>query len=121
MSIKVQTKKLSILIPSYNYSIFDLVKTLHRQVERTLIKYEILCFDDASTILIPENEKINTLSNCSYIVLKQNIGRSSIRNLLASTAHCENLLFLDADTIPIHENFVENYITLIDQQEKVVS
>ena len=116
----MQSKKLSILIPTFNYNVFLLVKTLHNQVEKSSIVYEILCFDDASTTLEPENEKINGLTNCCFKVLPKNIGRSAIRNLLAQSAKFENLLFLDADTLPVHENFISNYLRFINSEEKVV-
>ena len=32
----------------------------------------------------------------------------------------ENLLFLDADTFPVHENFLSKYSSLIDKDEKIV-
>lgn len=113
-------KQLSILIPTYDYSVLRLVQDLHNQISKTIIAYEILCFDDASPLINSENQFINNLANCTYKILPQNIGRSAIRNLLAQTAKYPNLLFLDADTLPRDDNFLEKYITLIDDCEKVV-
>lgn len=111
---------LSILIPIYNYNAYPLVLELHKQCLESNIDFEILCQDDASNEFLFENQKINSLKNCVYTTLKKNIGRSAIRNLLAKKALFENLLFLDADTIPTHFNFIHNYILQINEVEKIV-
>ena len=53
---------LSILIPTYNYDCYDLVKELHRQATELNIEFEIIVADDCSTINIANNKKINTFS-----------------------------------------------------------
>ncbi|MCP2027235.1 hypothetical protein L1276_002392 [Flavobacterium sp. HSC-32F16] len=111
---------LSILIPVFNYNAFSLIEKLHNQALELNIAFEIICLDDASNLFINENHPINQLENCSFTVLDKNIGRSCIRNLLAEKALYENLLFLDADTLPVHENFLSKYISLIDKSEKIV-
>ncbi|KQB37707.1 glycosyltransferase family 2 protein [Flavobacterium aquidurense] len=111
---------LSILIPVYNYNIFSLAEILHDQVSKCNIDFEIICLDDGSDFFISENEKINQFKNTTYYTLEQNIGRSAIRNLLAQKAIYKNLLFLDADTIPVHSNFISNYILQINNNEKII-
>ena len=111
---------LSILIPTYNFSVFKLVEELHRQAENCKIAYEILIYDDASSLFLEENEQINSLQNCQYKILDKNIGRSAIRNLLAKEAKYENLLFLDADTLPVNLNFIAAYLPFIENPEIVV-
>lgn len=111
---------LSILIPVFDYKAFSLVEKLHNQAVELNITFEIICLDDASNLFINENQQINQLQNCSFVVLEKNIGRSAIRNLLAEKAVYENLLFLDADTFPVHENFISKYISQIDDSEKIV-
>ncbi len=111
---------LSILIPVYNYNIYPLVKELHKQCLESEIEFEIICQDDGSNQYLIENNEINFLKNTSYAILEHNIGRSAIRNVLAQKAYFENLLFLDADTLPIHSNFISNYILQINNEEKVV-
>ena len=112
---------LSILIPTYNYNVYPLVLELHKQCLECQIEFEIIVFDDASkSELNIENEKINSLTNCFFKILELNIGRSSIRNLLAKQSKFENLLFLDADTIPISKDFIKNYVSNIDVDEKVI-
>lgn len=111
---------LSILIPAYNYNVYPLVAELHEQCLESKIDFEILCQDDASTNIIEENYKINSLVNCHFERLEKNIGRSAIRNLLAQKTQFENLLFLDADTIPVSKDFIQKYIHQINDSEKIV-
>ncbi len=109
---------LSILIPVYNYAVLPIVSEIEKQCNACGINFEILCYDDASALFVAENQEINQFENCSFVVLEKNIGRSAIRNLLAKKAVYENLLFLDADVIPVHDNFISNYIS--ETNKKVV-
>lgn len=111
---------ISVLIPTYNYNTFPLVSILFGQLEKASIDFEIICLDDASAKFHAENNQINTLLNCSYSILEKNIGRSAIRNLLAKKARFENLLFLDADVIPVTADFISTYISYLNSEEKVV-
>lgn len=112
----------SILIPAYNYNIFPLVSSLHSQATTGGVPFEIIVLDDASSRvdLITENSVINTLFNCTYEVLPQNIGRSAIRNLLAERAKYDWLLYLDADTLPVNEHFISGYLPFLNDEEKIV-
>ncbi|MEN2487642.1 glycosyltransferase family A protein [Flavobacterium sp. B11] len=107
---------LSILIPVYNYDVFALVEMLYKQALECHIPFEIICLDDASQEFTIENQRINQFENTYYSILEKNIGRSAIRNLLAQKAVYENLLFLDADTIPVHNTFVSNYISELENK-----
>lgn len=111
---------LSILIPVYNYNVFRLVENVHNQALECNIVFEIICLDDGSTLFLAENENINQLKNSRFSILDKNIGRSAIRNLLARRATYQNLLFLDADTIPVQKDFLSTYIAQINNDEKVV-
>lgn len=104
---------LSILIPTYNYNVFPLVKEVSEQCIVEKIDFAIIVLDDASQNFHTENNKINSLDNCSYSILNQNIGRSAIRNLLSTKASFDNLLFLDADVRIISNQFIKNYINFI--------
>ena len=106
---------LSILIPIYNYNAFPLVLELHKQCLECAIDFEILCQDDASkSVLNSENEKINSLSNCNFTELKVNIAHRQNRNMLASKAKFENLLFIDGDSIVIRNNYISNYVSWLN-------
>ncbi|WP_046744973.1 glycosyltransferase family 2 protein [Kordia zhangzhouensis] len=113
---------LSLLIPTYNYDISTLVEKIHTQVVRTGIVFEILCLDDHShnQHSIQQNQVINKLPNASYEVLSENIGRSRIRNVLAERAQYQWLLFLDADVIPVHDDFIAKYVASISAEKEVI-
>jgi glycosyltransferase involved in cell wall biosynthesis len=112
---------LSILIPTYNYSIYNLVCELKNQCDLVGIDYEIICQDDHSDELQnQDNLKINQLKNCNFSSNSENLGRSKNRNLLAQKAKFHYLLFLDADTFPIHKNFISNYLLEISDTNKIV-
>ena len=102
---------LSICIPTYNYNVVPLVTELHQQASTANIQFHILVADDFSTQpeIVEQNRKIRSFSNVEFIELSKNIGRSSIRNLLASKAKYEYLLFLDCDVSPEAENFIQDY------------
>jgi len=113
---------LSILIPTYNYNVTALVQELCRQTLKAGIVFEVLVYDDGSsdTTTIQENTGINSIPNCLYKVLPANIGRSAIRNMLADNAQFDWLLFLDADTIPVNDDFISNYLPHLNNEEKVI-
>jgi len=111
---------LSVLIPVYNYQITDLIKDLCKQIEENLIDAEIIIVDDASTRFIEENCKLRDLEKVSYEKLGNNIGRSAIRNYLASKAQYDYLLFIDCDAKVYNPNFIKNYVQTINKNKEVV-
>tara|TARA_R110002049_G_scaffold11084_10_gene53198 strand:- start:1028 stop:1924 length:897 start_codon:yes stop_codon:yes gene_type:complete len=102
---------LSILIPTYNHSVFSLVKELQHQASTNNISYEIIVMDDASRDkkIIDENLQVNNIDNCSYLVQSENQGRTATRQHLALRARFDNLLFLDADVIPKYPDFIQRF------------
>lgn len=111
---------LSVLIPTYNYNVYALVLALNEQCNKCGIKYEIRVIDDAGSLLFDENQAINNLENCTFSTNNRNIGRSKMRNLLAQKAKYDWLLFLDADTIPLHKNFIATYIEYVTSKFQIV-
>ncbi|ARV06429.1 hypothetical protein BTO04_06830 [Polaribacter sp. SA4-10] len=102
---------LTVLIPTYNYNSLNLVKELHEQLIKSNISFEIICIDDGSKSKLNKyNQEINFLTCSSFIELKENIGRSAIRNLLSKKAKYKWLLFLDSDVFPTSTNFISNYV-----------
>jgi hypothetical protein len=81
--------------------------------------FEVICLDDSSTETHFNNSKISSLEHCSYIVLDKNIGRSAIRNKLANMAQYEYLLFIDSDMLVIEQNYIENYLKVVDHFDLV--
>lgn len=108
---------ISVLIPVFNYNVSNLVFEIHKQLVTELIDFEIICIDDCSTSLYDENLDVKKLDNVTFIQLTKNIGRSKIRNLLASKAKFDWLLFLDSDVFPRNKNFIKNYIKNIESKK----
>lgn len=100
---------LSILIPVYNTSVTELVSRIRGMLEFVYIDYEIRIADDASTneISKAENQTLTKNQNCYYHALTINKGRTATRQFLAENAQYNNLLFFDADVMPLRENFLE--------------
>jgi len=102
---------LSILIPTYNYNTFPLVKVLQEQAERENLVYEIILSDDASTgaQTIRQNEAVRDLEHCQYHYNTKNLGRGENRNALCLKAQYPWVLLLDCDTMPVASTFVKKY------------
>ena len=112
---------ISILIPVYNIDCTPLIAELYTQFIRQDILFEIICIDDASSQFIEKNKKITQKhTEIQFITLKNNIGRSRIRNLLVSKAKFSWILFLDADTLPTSDNFINTYIQQIQNTEESI-
>ena len=110
----------SILIPVYNYSVYPLISELQKQCLEINIQFEILCQDDASNLFKIENEKINSLENCNFSVNNLNVGRGKNINFLAEKSKYEWLLIMDCDTFPTQNNYIQKYISQINEAEKVL-
>ncbi len=110
---------LSILIPIYNYPVYDLVSKLASLCTLASIEFEIICIDDASTEFVEENKILSNIPHVSYSSLATNIGRSALRNRLVRQAKYDNLLLLDTDMKVISEDYIQNYLNLSDQYEAV--
>ena len=108
---------ISILIPCYNWDIYDLVSSLHEICAQNnrLDDFEIFCLEDGSKQYF-SNAKITNIKHVKYERLASNIGRSKIRNLMAQRASYDWLLFIDADSKVINKNFIQNYIDNIPDQ-----
>lgn len=110
---------LSILIPTFNTSISELVKELHDQICLCNIPFEIIVCDDASTKEQSLNKEVSNLTNCIYITNNSNIGRTATRNKLAQKALYEWVLFLDADVYPKSKDFIQEYLKTINSSKNM--
>lgn len=105
---------LSILIPVYNYNVAPLVKELQEQCLAIKdFEFEILVMDDGSELFYQENNQINDLENCSYIVFSKNSGLAHTRNQLITASKYKWLLLLDSDVFPTDKNYILNYLQQI--------
>jgi hypothetical protein len=109
---------LSILIPTYNYDVSNLVETLIVQSEEIELKYEIIVADDYSSETIIDNTLLK--NNVFVKHNKLNIGLAKTRNYLAESSKYKWLLFLDADVLPKRIDFIKNYIKNISETNKVI-
>ncbi|XCF05616.1 glycosyltransferase [Tamlana crocina] len=101
---------ISILIPTYNYNVFPLAKSLEKQFIELGFPFELICIDDGSLSETNiKNEKINNLKNCKFIASKANLGLSSNRNSLVEKSKYEYLLFIDGDSVIADNNFLNKY------------
>lgn len=108
LSINYLTKnmKLSIIIPTYNERRV-LVKAIESLGEQTFTDFEIIVVDDGSTDGTKEilNNLSNTLKDFKYY-LEEHKGAGAARNLGASYAKGDILVFVDAD-MTFDKYFVE--------------
>ncbi|MHA7941660.1 glycosyltransferase family 2 protein [Formosa sp. 3Alg 14/1] len=112
---------LSVLIPIYNYNVVNLVQNLHKQLMQGNYAFEIICLDDASANeFVLANSKIETLEFTSLIKSTTNNGRTKTRQLLSQASKYDWLLFLDADTMPVSETFISQYLTAITEEYEAV-
>jgi len=102
---------LSVCIGIYNYDVNQLVKDLCKQADKLGIQYEVLLLDDASKHdFIMKNAKLDFLPHVTYMQNYRNVGRSVIRNTLASKAKYPYLLFMDCDTKVSHPDYLKKYV-----------
>ena len=99
---------LSILIPVYNTSIYNLVFSILEMAESEEMTYELCVADDASTNFqtLAENSFLKNLENCTYTIFETNQGRTATSEFLAKQAKYNYLLFLDADVMPLNTDFL---------------
>lgn len=111
---------LSILIPTYNYNVFPLVLELKKQADNLGIDYEILVQDDVSQKFINENTHINSLTNCSFYINLENLGRGKNINLLCSNSKYEYVLIMEADSFPADKFYLKNYINMLSKSPNII-
>ena len=104
-------KQISILIPTYNSTCVELVRSLQQQAETLAIDYEIIVADDGSTAqdCLQANRAIRQLPHCQFMEREQNAGRAAIRNFLAQQAQYEWLLLIDCDMVVCRKDFLMHY------------
>ena len=106
---------LSILIPTYNYSLELLLPKLSKQIANVEQAVEVCICDDASTQteLAAANKELASALEFNYVGNTKNLGRTATRELLATNAQYAWLLFLDADVTLANNNFLANYLAAI--------
>lgn len=104
---------LSILIPTYNYNVEELVAELYAQANASNIDFEIIIGDDFSDQNIYDRPN---LKNSKLVKIYRNncsIGRTAMRELLSTKALYNWILYIDSDMIPSQNKYIQNYINAI--------
>ncbi len=113
LAFEMKKNSLSIVIPVYNGDCREMVAELRRQAEAIAgLTYEILVIDDASPNheMVGHGWEVGHWPHCRFMALEQNIGRARIRNLLATRARNEWLLYLDGDMAVFRPDFLLTYL-----------
>jgi glycosyltransferase involved in cell wall biosynthesis len=102
---------LSVNIPVYNIEVVELVDQLTTQAKKLKIPFEIRVYDDCSA----ENTKLKNrallrANSVVYVELENNLGRAAIRNKMGLESIYEQLLFIDADSYLVKDNYLETFI-----------
>lgn len=105
---------LSILIPTYNDDLHPLLESLYRSDELENIAFEVLVFNDNSTLPFTIS---GSYRNLQIIESAVNVGRTAARHNLAKAATYHWLLFLDADVEIYNEDFISNYLEVIRRKD----
>lgn len=113
---------LSILIPTRDYTCYQLVADLHEQAERLNVPYEIIVAEDGShsQVNIIANHKVTELSHCRHLINKEHLGPAGIRNLLAREAVYNWIVFIDSDAKVEKTDFLYTYYIYIGKADVVV-
>ena len=111
---------LSILIPTYNTDVTDLVKTICEQARLAKITFEVIFCEDASHMYVEKNASVTKDSHVRCLVNTKNLGRTATRSKLAYAALYHWLLFLDADVCVPNIRFIENYVSQINPSYDIV-
>lgn len=102
---------LSVNIPVYQFEVSVLVLQLYDQARKLQIPFEIRVYDDGSDLEFREkNRKIKNLKNVIYVELKENKGRAGIRNRMGLDSIFDHLLFIDADSEIISDNYLAKFL-----------
>ncbi len=104
---------LSINIPVYNVEVTELVWQLKQQAEKISSDIEIIVYDDGSSENFKlENRKLADIPQVFYHEMEKNLGRTAIRNLMGLESQKPYLLFIDADSKLISDDYLKKYIEL---------
>lgn len=114
-------KGISVLIPVYNFDPTALLNELYKQYTILSIPVEIIVMDDASSIQLFEQWSILFATTPIRIYRSEkNLGRAGIRNELIQHASFDWLLFLDADTFPCHNQYLQQYLPYLSSKHEAI-
>lgn len=100
---------ISILIPVFGESVDAQLANLASEIKGLDYPVEVIVCDDASPKPLHPSFSDYKGMEFRFIQLKENLGRSRIRNYIGKEAKYEQLIFIDADCQPIHSKFITTY------------
>ncbi|QGY42911.1 glycosyltransferase [Maribellus comscasis] len=102
---------LSINIPVFNVEVNELVLELVQQAKKISDAFEINIYDDGSEeVYRSANRALGKLPKVKYIEMETNLGRAAIRNRMGFDSNYEYLLFIDADSKIIKEDYLSVFL-----------
>ncbi len=109
---------LSVLVPFLRDDPSELLGALEADNGEHIHRIEVIILDDGTNNKAL-TRKLQDLVDTSHLAIcllssKDNLGRSKGRNLLVKQARGEHLLFIDADMLPDHPDFLRRWLTHID-------
>lgn len=117
-------KKISVIIPVYNWDIRLLVDKLACEIVNDDLSsvIEVLVADDCSELEYKENNKqhISKYTFFKYFELEKQLGRSKVRNFLVQKTKYPYILMLDADMLPDKDSFLAEYFSHITSDQRIV-
>ena len=115
-AFKSTSPKLSVLVPFYKDDASTLLQDLDVQIIGQPI--EVLFYDDGTgdpALTAQMREHVGAAKGAVKLITNSaNQGRSGARNGLFDAARADWVLFLDADMRPSREDFLGNYLHLIE-------
>jgi len=107
----------SICIPVKDFDVNPLVLALLKEIRIENLKAEILVVEDGSSLAAcAKNEILSLEKEVRLFNFPQNKGRSAARNYLGHMARGKYLIFIDADSIPVHPRFISQYLANIEDR-----
>jgi glycosyltransferase involved in cell wall biosynthesis len=102
---------LSINIPVYNIEVYHLVLALLKQAKKLQIVFEIRVYDDGSNLNYKKlNSNLHDFAEVEYLEMDKNMGRAAIRNKMGFDSKYPLLLFIDADSELVNDNYLQQYL-----------
>lgn len=118
-----ESPMLSVLVPIYAHDVTPLLAALDAPRRRAHI--EVILLDDASPTPAPRDAARAAAQqselSVQMIALAANGGRSAARNRLLQASRAPHVLFLDADMIPDHPDFLDRWCDVISAQHPAVA